>query len=120
MPMSQVFYVALLSSTLALSQAATGAATDSSTARTALPITFTKTVSADRARVGDVVHAKTTQAARLASGEVIPAGTEVVGHVAAASAFAYDKTPYAAQRESVLEIQFDSLHVAGHEVPLKC
>jgi hypothetical protein len=119
MPMSQVVFVALLSSTLALSQTASGAVTDSSTARTALPITFTKTVSADRARVGDVIHAKTTQAARLASGEVIPAGTEVVGHVAAATAFAYDKTPYATQRESILEIQFDSYHVAGRDVPLK-
>jgi hypothetical protein len=42
-----------------------------------------------------------------------------VGHVAAATAFVYDKTPYAAQRESVLEIQFDSLHLAGHDLPLE-
>ena len=117
MAISQVFLAALLSSTLALPQTATGASPDASSPRTALPITFTRTVSADRARVGDAVHARTTQAARLASGEVIPAGTEVVGHVALATAFVYDKTPYAAQKESVLEIQFDSLHIAGHVVP---
>jgi hypothetical protein len=119
MAISHVFFVALLASTLALSQTATGASTDLSSTRTALPIIFMNTVSADRARAGDIVHAKTTQAARLASGELIPAGTEIVGHVAAANAFVYDKTPYAQQRESVLEIQFDSLHLANHELPLK-
>jgi hypothetical protein len=119
MSMSQVYFAALLSSIIALPQSATGATDISSSPRTTLPITFTNTVSADRARVGDIVHAKTTQPARLATGELIPAGTAVVGHVAAASAFVYDKTPYAKQKESVLEIQFDSLHIAGHDVPLK-
>jgi len=119
MRMSQAFFVVLVSSTLAVSQSASGAATDTSSQRTALPIAFTNTVSADRAHAGDVIHARTTQAGTLASGEVIPAGTEVVGHVAAANAFVYDKTPYATQKESVLEIQFDSLHVAGHDLPLK-
>jgi hypothetical protein len=56
--------------------------------------------------------------AKLATGEVIPAGTEVVGHVAAASAFVYDKTPYAKQKESVLAIHFDTVRIAGHDVPL--
>jgi hypothetical protein len=119
MPIPQILFVALLSTTLALPQSTTGAAGVSSYPRTALPITFTKTVSADRARVGDAIYAKTTQAARLTSGELIPTGTEVVGHVTVATPFVYDKTPYAAQKESVLDIQFDSLHVAGHEVPLK-
>ena len=118
MSISQVFFVALLSSTLALPQPATGAS-NSTFPRTTLPIAFTKTVSSDHARVGDVVHAKTTQAATLASGELIPAGTEVVGHVVAATAFVYDKTPYATQKESVLEIQFDSLHIASRNVPLR-
>jgi hypothetical protein len=118
MAISQVFFVALLSSTLALSQTAKGATPSAPSPRTALPITFTKTVSADKARVGDPVYAKTTQAARLVTGEVIPAGTEVVGHVTAANGFVYDKTPYAIQRESVLDIQFDSLHLGGHELPL--
>jgi len=115
----QVFFVALLSSTLALSQAANGATPDAASPRTALPITFTKSVSADKARVGDVVYAKTTQAATLVNGEVIPSGTEVVGHVVAATAFVYDKTPYATQKESVLDIQFDALRRGGHDLPLK-
>jgi len=119
MRMSSIFFTALVSSVVALTQAATGESTVPSSPRTALPITFTKTVSADRARTDDVVLAKTTQAVRLVSGEWIPAGTEVVGHVAVATAFASDKTPYATQRESILEIQFDSLRVAGHDVPLK-
>jgi hypothetical protein len=119
MLMPQIFFVALLSTTLTLPQAPTGVAGVSPYSRTTLPITFTKTVSADRARVGDAIYAKTTQAARLASGELIPAGTEVAGHVAVATAFVYDRTPYATQKESALEIQFDSLHVAGHDLPLK-
>lgn len=118
MQISQVILVSLLSSTLAL-QTATGASTVSSSPRATLPIAFTNTVSADKAHAGDVVHAKTTQVARLANGEVIPVGTEIVGHVAIATPFVYDKTPYATQRESVLEIQFDSLRIGGRDVPLK-
>jgi len=116
---SQVFFLALLSSTVALSQTAKGATPIPPSPRTALPITFIKTVSADSAQVGDVIYAETTQATTLATGEVIPAGTEVMGHVAVATAFVHDKTPYATQKESVLEIQFDSLHLDGHDLPLK-
>lgn len=119
MQKTQGLFVAFLSSTLALSQPVSGTPGISSSPRTVLPITFTKTVGADRAHTGDVVRAKTTQVVRLTSGEVIPAGTEVIGHVAVASGFVYDKTPYAKQKEAVLEIQFDSLHVAGHDVPLQ-
>ena len=121
MAISQVFFVALLSSTLALSRTAKGATptAPSPSPRTTLPIIFTKSVSADKARVGDVVSARTTQTARLVTGEVVPAETEIVGHVSAAKGFVYDKTPYATQKESVLEIQFDSLHLGGHDLPLK-
>lgn len=119
MAISQIFFVALLSSTLTLSQTAKGATSRTPFPRTALPITFTKTVSADKARVGDAVYAKTTQAAKLVTGELVPAGTEVVGHVAVAAGFVYDKTPYATQKESVLEIHFDALHLRGHDLPLR-
>jgi len=118
MSMSKVFSVALLSSAFALPQIAS-AADVASSQRIALPIAFTKTVSADHARVGDVIHAKTTQAATLANGETIPSGSEVVGHVTAASGFAYDKTPYAVQKGAVLTIQFDSVHAGGRDLPLK-
>ncbi|SFS13637.1 hypothetical protein SAMN05421771_2358 [Granulicella pectinivorans] len=118
MPKSYVVLVSLLSSAFALSQPATGVPVAPPSSRTVLPITFTKTVSADHSHAGDTVLAKTTQVVRLATGEVVPAGTEVVGHVAAANAFLYDNTPYAKQREAVLDIQFDALHLAGHDMPL--
>jgi hypothetical protein len=115
---SQALFVVLLSSSFALPQPAKAASAPSLPPQATLPIVFTKTVSADRSKAGDVFYAKTTQVVKLATGEVIPAGTEVVGHVAAASAFIYDKTPYAKQKESVLAIHFDTVRVAGHDVPL--
>jgi hypothetical protein len=102
-----------------LPQAAEAASATSSSVKVTLPIVFTKTVSADKARTGDVVHAKTTQIATLPTGEVVPAGAEVTGHVVVAGGFVYDKTPYAKQKESQLTIQFDSLRLAGKDVTLK-
>jgi hypothetical protein len=116
--MSRVFFTVVLSSSFAMPQTATAASTPSLPPQSTLPIVFTKSVSADRSKAGDVVFAKTTQVAKLVTGEVIPAGTEVVGHVAADSAFIYDKTPYAMQKESVLAIHFDTVRIAGHDVPL--
>ncbi len=118
MPISSALAV-LLSSFFAFSQVAPAASPTSSVSQVTLPIVFTKTVSADQARAGDVIHAKTTQIAKLADGRLIPAGTEVVGHVTAANRFVFDRTPYATQRQSLLSIQFDSLLIAGHQIPLK-
>ena len=109
----------LLCSTFALPQAAKAASATSSSVKATLPIVFTKTVSADKARTGDPVHARTTQVATLPTGEAVPAGTEVTGHVVAAAGFVYDKTPYAKQKESQLTIKFDSLRLAGKDVALK-
>jgi hypothetical protein len=109
----------LLGTAFAVPQAAKAASATSSSPKATLPIVFTKTISADRARIGDVVHAKTTQIATLPTGEVVPAGAEVTGHVVTAARFVYDKTPYAKQKESQLTIQFDSLRLAGKDLPLK-
>jgi hypothetical protein len=109
----------LLCTAFALPQTAKAASAASPSPKATLPIVFTKTVSADKARTGDVVHAKTTQVATLPTGELIPAGTEVIGHVVAAGGFVYDKTPYAKQKESQLTIRFDSLRLAGKDVALK-
>jgi len=87
-------------------------------APTTLPISFANSVSADRSHNGDPVVARTFQAVRLANGTVIPSGTKVTGHVLAASPFVFDKTPYAKQKQSTLSIQFDSLQLNGHSVPL--
>jgi hypothetical protein len=118
-PTSQVLFVACLYSTFALSQPRIATPSVSASSRTVLPITFTKSVSADHAHTGDVVHAKTTQVINLPDGSIVSAGAEVIGHVAAASGFSYDKTPYAKQREAVLEIRFDSLRVAGQDLPIR-
>ena len=118
MSTSQFLFTVLLSSSFALPQIAKAASTPLLPPQATLPIVFTKTVSADRSKAGDVVYAKTTQVAKLPTGEVIPAGTEVVGHVTVANAFIYDKTPYARQKESVLAIHFDTVRIVGHDVPL--
>ena len=85
---------------------------------TTLPIVFTESISAGIAQAGEPVLAKTTQAVRLANGVVIPSGARVAGHVLAADAYTYDKTPYAHQRPSTLSIHFDSVQVAGSPVPV--
>jgi len=87
-------------------------------APTTLPIVFTRTVSADRSRVGDSVLARTSQSVRLANGTVVPSGTEITGHVVAASPFVFVETPYASQKQASLSIQFDSLQLGGQTVPL--
>lgn len=83
-----------------------------------LPITFTKTVSAAHSKPGDVIQARTTQAVRLADGQVVPSGSLITGHVLAAKAFTYDKTPYAKQAAGTLELQIDSLQAKGQMIPL--
>jgi hypothetical protein len=87
-------------------------------AHATLPIAFTKTVSASHAEPGDLIQARTTQAIRLTDGRNVPAGSLVTGHILAARAFAYDKTPYAKQVPGALEIQIDSLQAQGLTVPL--
>jgi hypothetical protein len=83
-----------------------------------LPITFTKTVGAAHAKVGELIEARTSQPIRLSDGRQAPAGTRVTGHVVSARAFAYDNTPYAKQAAGTLEIQFDSLDLQEQKIPL--
>jgi hypothetical protein len=86
--------------------------------QTTLPIVFTNTISAKGAHVGDPVSAKTFQVVRLPNGLTLPSGTRVIGHVAESSAFAYDKTPYAKQKDSTLTVHFDAVEANGAKVPL--
>lgn len=111
------FILAVLSSTVfvAQSNALTGVAL---APQTTLPITFTKSVSADHSKAGDLVFAKTTQVIKLSDGREVRPGALITGHVIMAKPFAYDKTPYAKQRESMLAIQFDTLSVQGEKLPL--
>lgn len=86
--------------------------------QTTLPISFTSAVSANRAKVGDVVEAKTMQAVRLSSGQEIRRGAEVLGHVVRVNPFVYDKTPYAKQSQGELAVQFDTLITKDAKIPL--
>jgi len=110
----------LLSSTVVFAQSEKKPAIPSGLEASAtLPIVFTKTVAADHSHIGDTVTAKTSQIVRLSNGAVIPSGTKITGHVVAANAFAYDKTPYAHQKPSTLTIKFDSVQIGGSALSLK-
>jgi hypothetical protein len=76
---------------------------------TTLPVLFTHTIHANKAKVGDKVTAKTMQVVLLPNGDQLPRGTEVTGHIVEASAFHFDDTPYAKQRPSNLAIQIDTV-----------
>ena len=86
--------------------------------QTTLPIAFANSVSADHSKPGDLFLAKTTQVVKLSDGSEVRSGSLVTGHVIAATPFTYDKTPYAKQKESVLEIKFEALSAHGETIPL--
>jgi hypothetical protein len=81
--------------------------------QTTIPVIFTHTLQAGKAKAGDVVTAKTMQVVLLPDGEQIPKGTLVTGHVIEAREFKFDETPYAVQQASSLSIQLDSVMVKG-------
>lgn len=87
-------------------------------AQTALPITFTHTIDAAKAKYGDVVAAKTMQAVVLPGGETVPKNTVIEGHVVGAKAFRFDETSYAKQQASELSIQFDRIVEHGTATPI--
>jgi len=76
---------------------------------TTIPIVFTKGIDATHVHVNDSIDAKTTQEVKLTNGQVVPAGSPVIGHVVSVTPFVFDPTPYAKQKQSALEIQFDSI-----------
>jgi hypothetical protein len=81
---------------------------------TAIPVTFTHTVDAKKAKAGDPVTARTMQVIVLPNGENLPKGTLVTGHVLETRPFKFDETPYAVQQPSYLSIQID--HVGDLQV----
>jgi len=78
---------------------------------TAIPVVLTRSVAAGQSKPGDAVFAKTLQAVLLPHGRVLPSGTPLIGHVVASTPFAFDATPYAAQKPSVLSIHLDSIAI---------
>jgi hypothetical protein len=81
--------------------------------QTTIPVIFTHTLHAGKAKAGDVVTAKTMQVVLLPDGEQIPKGTLVTGHIVEARPFSFDETPYAVQQASYLSIQLDSVMLKG-------
>ena len=118
MSLSRIGLLTLLSAGVSVAQLHAAPTTATLAPQTTLPITFTKTVSANRAKPGDAVVARPTQAVRLSNGQEVRPGAEILGHVVSVQPFLFDKTPYARQGQSVLEIQFDSLAAQGTKIPL--
>jgi hypothetical protein len=108
-----VLALSLLSSTMLVAQSGAKLVP-----QTTLPIAFANTVSADHSKPGDPVVARTTQVIKLSDGSEVRPGALVTGHVAAARPFDYDKTPYAKQKQSVLEIKFETLSFQRGNFPL--
>ena len=118
MVLKSFFAVAVFTANLAFSQISTRSTTQSLLPSTTIPIVFTKSIDANHVRPGDPIVAKTTQLVILADEHVLPAGSQVVGHVIEGTPFAFDPTPYAKQRQSSLELQFDAVVDHGNKIPL--
>ncbi len=78
-------------------------------AQTTIPVIFTHTENAAKAKAGDVVTAKTMQVVLLPNGDQLPKGSMVIGHIVEARPFKFDDTPYAAQQASYLSIKIDQV-----------
>jgi hypothetical protein len=80
---------------------------------TTIPVMFTHSIDASKAKAGDVVTAKTMQVVKLADGTEVPKGSTITGHVTVARPFAFDPADYAVQQPSILAVRFDKLAVKG-------
>jgi hypothetical protein len=58
---------------------------------TTIPVMFTHTENAAKAKAGDVVTAKTMQVVLLPNGDQIPKGSMVIGHIVEARPFKFDQ-----------------------------
>ena len=119
MPLSKVSLLALFSAVACAAQAhAAPAGNELLAPQTTVPITFVKSLNANKTKAGDAVLARTMEAVRLANGQELRPGAEVLGHVVSVQPFVFDKTPYARQPVSVLTIQFDTLSAQSQKIPL--
>jgi hypothetical protein len=87
-------------------------------ASTTIPVRFTHTVDAVKAKVGDVVTAETIQAVALPDGTSLSRGSMIIGHVVEARPYVFDRKPYVEQTPSVLAIHFDRAVENGASIPL--
>jgi hypothetical protein len=82
-------------------------------AQTTIPVIFTHTENAAKAKAGDVVTAKTMQVVVLPNGDQLPKGSMVTGHIVEVRPFKFDDTPYTAQQASYLSIKIDQVGKDG-------
>jgi len=87
-------------------------------APTTVPVRFTQTLDAAKAKAGDVVTAQTLQAVILPSGSSLVRGSLVIGHVVEVHPYVEDRTPYGKPSPSVLAIHFDRAVDKGVSIPL--
>jgi hypothetical protein len=78
-------------------------------AQTTIPVIFTHTENAAKAKAGDVVTAKTIQVVLLPNGNQLAKGSLVIGHIVEARPFKFDDTDYAVQQASYLAIKIDQV-----------
>jgi hypothetical protein len=78
-------------------------------AQTTIPVMFTHTENAAKAKAGDVVTAKTMQVVLLPNGNRLAKGSLVIGHIVEARPFKFDDTDYAVQQASYLSIKIDQV-----------
>jgi hypothetical protein len=85
---------------------------------TVIPVVFTSSIKAGKAKSGDPVSAKTMQIINLPDGNNIPKGSILIGHVQDSRKFVFDPTPYATQKPSVISVRFDKIVMKGKFIPL--
>jgi len=86
---------------------------------TVIPVAFTRTVDAGKAKPRDTVIAKTMQVVVLPDGHVLPQGTILEGHVVESHPFVLDRTSDAVQTPSTLSIRFDQIAEGGQSLPIQ-
>jgi len=81
-------------------------------------VIFTQTLDTAKAKPGEIVTAKTTQVVLLPGGRVLRSGTSLIGHVVESTPFAFNPTPYAVQKPSILSVHFDKIVTSGSTIPV--
>jgi hypothetical protein len=90
------------------------AATDQIPEGTAIDVTLTKAIDAQRSKPGDEVDAKTSAAVKAHGRVIVPKGTKLVGHIVQVKVKSDDEPT------STIVVQFDhAITKSGRETPLR-
>jgi hypothetical protein len=85
---------------------------------TAIPVIFSHTIDASKAKSGKRITAITMQIVLLPDGRTIPARTTLIGHVVQSRPFAFNPSSYAVQTPSILSIHFDKIVEKDLRIPV--